>query len=641
MSEREFDEYLRELSGRLGRRLRTEEIDGELRCHLEEEFDELLAAGVSRDEAIQRTLADFGDSATLAVSLTQAGHGRQRRQFLRWSGGASVALAAALMLLIAMWPERARVPLAPAVSAQAKPGDGGAKPEGGPDVEVDRLLAKRVTFDFVETPLSDVASFLSDAVDASIQLDRVALEGAGIGADRPVSLAVKDIPLEIALNRLCGTLVELNWTYRDEAFELTTKEAIEARPESRTYDVRDLLAPRDRTGSGRNLAPSAIELIEAIQSSLEPGNWLEEGGLGRAAISDGILIITHSWPIQHQVGRLLTDLRQASELASQAASGKERTASTPIALPVPNAATKKILEKLAVRQASIDFVDTSLSDVCAFLSSTHEFPFLLDRHNMEDAGVGTDRPVTLKQRSSTLQSTLNRLTREVNLAWTVSDESILVTSREALEQRLTYRVYPVADLVVGDDEETRADSLEALVELITSHVASQDSSWNDNGGVGRALALTEHATIVVSQTAPAHLELERFLEDLRAARKRGGGGSVPAIDPNSRVLTVYLFPLQGNEVNLTDLSKMIVELIEPASWKGSPDTFINPIGNRLVVRQSPAVQRKIRRFLQRDMCLPFSIPAQQHGMNLVPPVVGGVGGGVGGGGGLGGGGGFF
>ncbi len=83
MSEREFENYLVLLAGllRLSAKQR-DEISGELRDHFEERVGELTARGVSRDEAIQTTLAEFGDAAGLAAAFFHVSRKRRKRWFL-------------------------------------------------------------------------------------------------------------------------------------------------------------------------------------------------------------------------------------------------------------------------------------------------------------------------------------------------------------------------------------------------------------------------------------------------------------------------------------------------------------------------------------------------------------------------------
>ncbi len=72
MSEHEFDNYLKLLSGILKlSRHQAAEIAGELRAHLEERMADLMAEGKSREEAIALALEEFGDAAGLATGFVK------------------------------------------------------------------------------------------------------------------------------------------------------------------------------------------------------------------------------------------------------------------------------------------------------------------------------------------------------------------------------------------------------------------------------------------------------------------------------------------------------------------------------------------------------------------------------------------
>ncbi len=93
MSEHEFDNYLKLLSGILKlSRHQAAEIAGELRAHLEERMADLMAEGKSREEAIALALEEFGDAAGLATGFRQVAQIQRRRQIVRWS---SMSVAAA------------------------------------------------------------------------------------------------------------------------------------------------------------------------------------------------------------------------------------------------------------------------------------------------------------------------------------------------------------------------------------------------------------------------------------------------------------------------------------------------------------------------------------------------------------------
>ena len=98
MSDREFDNYLALLAKLL--RLdgqQREAIAGELRAHLEDRLDELLARGVPRDEAVKLALEEFGDAAGLAAEFGSISRNRRRRWLMRvttFSAAAIVLVAA-------------------------------------------------------------------------------------------------------------------------------------------------------------------------------------------------------------------------------------------------------------------------------------------------------------------------------------------------------------------------------------------------------------------------------------------------------------------------------------------------------------------------------------------------------------------
>ena len=109
MSQQEFDNYL----ALLVRLLRIapqqrEQVAEEFRAHLEDRLDDLLARGISRDQAVSLALEEFGDAAGLAAQLAQISTIRKRRWYMKVSAFSVAGLAAAVLLAIALWPESQR-----------------------------------------------------------------------------------------------------------------------------------------------------------------------------------------------------------------------------------------------------------------------------------------------------------------------------------------------------------------------------------------------------------------------------------------------------------------------------------------------------------------------------------------------------
>jgi hypothetical protein len=120
MSDHEFNNYLTLLAGllRLGDKQRRA-IAEELRTHLEDRLEELLARGVSKEEATRQALSEFGDAAGLAAQFASISRGRRRRWLMRamtFSVAAVLLMAAGLAIF---WPGRNAGPGAARAVAQA------------------------------------------------------------------------------------------------------------------------------------------------------------------------------------------------------------------------------------------------------------------------------------------------------------------------------------------------------------------------------------------------------------------------------------------------------------------------------------------------------------------------------------------
>src|SRR5207253_8944747 len=97
-------------------------IADELRSHLEDRLDELMARGISREEAVKQALAEFGDAAGLAGQFLAISRNRKRRWLMRvttFSIAATLLVAAGITIL---WPGRNAAPGVAVVIAQAPAG---------------------------------------------------------------------------------------------------------------------------------------------------------------------------------------------------------------------------------------------------------------------------------------------------------------------------------------------------------------------------------------------------------------------------------------------------------------------------------------------------------------------------------------
>jgi hypothetical protein len=171
---------------------------------------------------------------------------------------------------------------------------------------------------------------------------------------------------------------------------------------------------------------------------------------------------------------------------------------------------EKILAELEKQTAVLQFDETPLQDVMDFFREHHGIEIQLDHKAMEDAAVGSDTPVTLHVKGTTLRSALRLLLDGLDLTFDVRNDVLQITTKDKADAMLYTRVYPVDDLVELQDYDSLADT-------ITDIVAPQ--TWDEVGGPGSIDAVKRARSLVVSQTHETHEKILDLLRSLRAARE--------------------------------------------------------------------------------------------------------------------------
>jgi len=205
--------------------------------------------------------------------------------------------------------------------------------------EMRTKLQRKVSFEFVETPLSEAINFLQTLTKINMILDPKALEGRG-GANTPITLKVRDMTLELALKWILR-LAELDYTLKGKAVFISTPERMRGNVEFRIYDVRDLtaavtdfpgpevsptgrldgpLSKIDMTGApfkAKNTLLDQIDvaagLAEMLQVRVKPDTWAAELG---TSIEErgGKLIVLQTPDIHALIAKLLDTFRASTRL---------------------------------------------------------------------------------------------------------------------------------------------------------------------------------------------------------------------------------------------------------------------------------------------------------------------------------------
>jgi hypothetical protein len=358
MSDHEFENYLTLISRFL--RLSPAQRDAigeELRDHFESRLTELINAGKSHDEAVRLALAEFGDAAGLAAEFSHISQARRRRLVMRCTVASVVALAAAVFVAMAVWPENhagqgARNALAEnAVKAPEKQGTTPIPTEDSLTAETEAKLQRFLSVEVADQPLSEYMASLADQLKIQVIFDNAALRDATIDpSTTPVGLVLKNVRGKTLLSLI---LAEHNLTYvvRDGILIVTTTDKANAQLTTRIYDCRDILAadrpenrpwdvakptaktddhtPKNENTEKQNGKTATSNgtiikhyftgtpperLINVITTVIASPTWDDVGGQGTIEEYNGLLVVSQTPEVHEQVAMLLDQI--AGKLAA-------------------------------------------------------------------------------------------------------------------------------------------------------------------------------------------------------------------------------------------------------------------------------------------------------------------------------------
>jgi hypothetical protein len=160
--------------------------------------------------------------------------------------------------------------------------------------------------DYHDQPLQDVVSTLSDEYRIPIQINKAALEEAGIGTDSAVTVSLHNISLRSALKLMLQT-VQLTWMIQDEVLMITTKEDTEKALDTCVYNVQGLVDDSD---------PKSVKaLLDVITGCVATDTWaVNEGGQAEIRpLPSGLLVVSQTPAVHEEVSALLNRIRKMRE----------------------------------------------------------------------------------------------------------------------------------------------------------------------------------------------------------------------------------------------------------------------------------------------------------------------------------------
>ncbi len=173
------------------------------------------------------------------------------------------------------------------------------------------------------------------------------------------------------------------------------------------------------------------------------------------------------------------------------------------------AAAKNQLEAALQKKVNADFDNAELAKAVEALAKQAGVSIRLDEEQLDNYGLAADTPVSLRADGISLGAALNHLLRPLELAWLAQDQSLVVTTREYIDENLVSRIYNVRDLL-ADDGATMLDET-SLVELIQTVVAPE--TWAESGGPGTISPFRK--MLLVSQSHSTHARIDGLIAGLR------------------------------------------------------------------------------------------------------------------------------
>jgi uncharacterized membrane protein YgcG len=209
--------------------------------------------------------------------------------------------------------------------------------------------------------------------------------------------------------------------------------------EQRYFDAEDVA---DLT---RNIAPERPTTMAAMHTATMTGYAVENEALRQArqrGVVDTLATVERSHIPTPDEPPILYPSREFWQALTE-----RRKEFANVSLDETGPAEKAIRRELD-KPTVLEFIETPLTDVILYLKDYHKIEIQLDQKALDDAGVGSETPITRNLRGITLKSALRLLLKELDLTYLIDNEVLLITTRDEANQRLTTKVYPVADLVL-------------------------------------------------------------------------------------------------------------------------------------------------------------------------------------------------
>lgn len=171
---------------------------------------------------------------------------------------------------------------------------------------------------------------------------------------------------------------------------------------------------------------------------------------------------------------------------------------------------EKIRQTLREKKITIDVEDMPLNEFAQLLSREIGAPVDLDTRALEDVALSKDVPVTAHFQDISIESVLSWELEELDLAFLLSPDGVLITTPVELETELVTRAYDISDLI--DDRLIRPRDIAEILIMNIDY-----DSWEYLGGPGSVGFWPNQ--LVILQTDANHQSIEQALNALRTLKQ--------------------------------------------------------------------------------------------------------------------------
>lgn len=178
------------------------------------------------------------------------------------------------------------------------------------------------------------------------------------------------------------------------------------------------------------------------------------------------------------------------------------------------------------RKVDVAFADASLGEVAIWLGEQLGVPATVDRETFEAAGIAPDVAFNLSLKQVSLFAAMVHLFGETEIAWTIHNGELLLTTADRAKACEIVRVYPVGDFVLRRDKFGRV-----FVDEHELGAASSGGCWGPRWDLDGDFSFVEiyDDLMVVRHSWAMHFRIADFLGKLRAIDRRQAAGDVTPV----------------------------------------------------------------------------------------------------------------